>query len=244
MNWPLLLQFALCPLVFFSLLWVTAPYGRHHEPGWGPNMPNRVAWILMELPAVLVISALVLSVPQGRSLNAIVPLGFWLFHYLYRTFVFPALMKPSDRTFPALLVLFAVGFNGLNGYNNAQAVLAGSSGPPWEHGHFWAGAALFIAGFALHSHSDMIIRRLRKPGETGYSIPQGGMFRWVSSPHYLGEIIQWTGWAILTWSLAGLAFALFTFCNLAPRALSNQAWYRKQFPHYPQHRKALIPGFW
>lgn len=244
MNWPLMIQFALCPLVFFSLFWVTAPYGRHHKPGWGPNIPNRIAWILMELPAVLVISSLVLSVPQGRTQNALVPLGFWLFHYLYRTFLFPALMKPSDRTFPALLVFFAVAFNILNGYNNAQAVLSGSGDPPWQYGHFWTGAALFIAGFVLHSHSDMIIRRLRKPGETGYSIPQGGMFRWVSSPHYVGEIIQWTGWAILTWSWAGLAFALFTFCNLAPRALSNQAWYRKQFPNYPRHRKALVPGLW
>lgn len=245
MSWPLLIQFALCPLVLISLVYVTAPYGRHFKSGWGPTLPNRAAWVLMELPAVLVISLLVLSQDHGRNAKALVLLGFWLFHYLYRTFIFPALMHPSDRTFPAVLVLFAIAFNALNGYNNSFAVLASAAqGPPWAQPHFWIGTAVFTTGFIMHSHSDMVIRRLRKPGETGYAIPRGGMFRWVSSPHYLGEIIQWAGWAILTWSVAGLAFALFTFCNLAPRAISNQAWYRKKFPDYPAKRKILVPGLW
>jgi 3-oxo-5-alpha-steroid 4-dehydrogenase 1 len=197
----------------------------------------------MEIPAVLVITVLVIRSPDGQSLNALIPLSFWLFHYVYRTIVFPALMHPSDKTFPAMLVLFAIAFNGLNGYNNSLAILDNAIGPdPWGQVHFWLGAAIFVSGFVIHCHSDSVIRNLRKPGETGYAIPRGGMFRWVSSPHYLGEIIQWTGWAILTWSLAGLAFALFTFCNLAPRAFSNQSWYRGRFPDYPLERKALVPG--
>lgn len=243
MNLPLLVQFALCPVVLASLLWVTAPYGRHHTAGWGPNLPNRTAWVLMELPALLVITLLVLASPAGRMPQAWLPLCFWVFHYAYRTLIFPALMHPSDRTFPALLVLFAVAFNGLNGYNNAQALItAGQAGAPILSVNFAIGVVVFSAGFAMHFHSDRIIRNLRKPGETGYRIPEGGMFRWVSSPHYLGEIIQWTGWAVMTWSLAGLAFALFTFCNLAPRALSNQRWYRERFPGYPTTRRVLIPG--
>jgi protein-S-isoprenylcysteine O-methyltransferase Ste14 len=244
MPMPLIIQFVLCPIVFLSLLWVTAPYGRHYKPGWGPNLPNKTAWILMELPAVLVISTLVLVSPVGKSLNALVPLSFWLFHYLYRTFVFPILMHPSDKTFPAMLVIFAIAFNGLNGYNNSVAVVDNAVTIPWDQLHFWMGAIVFVAGFVMHAHSDTIIRRLRSPGQAGYAIPRGGMFRWVSSPHYLGEIIQWTGWAILTWSFAGLAFAFFTFCNLAPRALSNQAWYRDRFPDYPTQRKVLVPGVW
>lgn len=245
MSTPLLIQFLLCPLVFLSLLWVTAPYGRHYKPGWGPNLPNRLAWFLMELPAVLVISYLVLSSSGGTSLYALVALSFWLFHYLYRTLLFPLLMHPSQRTFPVLLVIFAIAFNFLNGYNNSDALLAGASRPPpWSGFHFWVGTAVFFGGFTIHSHSDQVIRKLRAPGDTHYSIPNGGMFRWVSNPHYLGEIVQWIGWAMLTWSLAGLAFALFTFCNLAPRAISNHAWYRKRFPDYPAKRKVLIPGIY
>lgn len=243
MSIPLLIQFLLCPLVLLSLLRVTAPYGRHFQPGWGPSLPNRLAWFLMELPAVLVIGAIVLGSSLTREPAAWVPLLFWQGHYLYRTMLFPAMMRPSNRTFPMLLVIFAVAFNVLNGYNNGNALLANASASQsWFNAHFVLGALVFVGGFMIHTHSDSTIRALREPGETGYRIPRGGLFRWVSSPHYLGEIIQWTGWAIMTWSLAGLAFALFTFCNLAPRAVANHAWYRSQFPDYPRKRNILIPG--
>ena len=239
----LLVQFLLCPLVLVALLRVTAPYGRHHQAGWGPNLPNRLAWVLMELPALLVITTLVLLSPVRSQPQAWLPLCFWVFHYGYRTFLFPALMQPSDKTFPALLVIFAIAFNALNGYNNAAALIeAGNTKAPVLTLHFLLGAVIFLAGFAMHYHADKTIRQLRKPGEKGYHIPQGGMFRWVSSPNYLGEIIQWTGWAVMTWSLAGVAFALFTFCNLAPRAISNHRWYREHFAQYPARRKVLFPG--
>lgn len=243
MDLPLLTQFLLCPIVLFSLLKVTAPYGRHFQRGWGPVLPNRRAWFWMEIPAVLVTGLIVVSDPLGKELAAWVPLLLWQLHYLYRSFVFPALMRPSDKTFPALLVIFAIAFNTLNGYNNGTALLQhAQAGETLSTAHFWLGLTVFLAGFATHIQSDAIIRRLRRPGETGYRIPEGGPFRWVSSPHYLGEIVQWAGWAVMTWSLAGLAFALFTFCNLAPRAVSNHAWYRRQFPDYPRQRRVLIPG--
>jgi len=245
MHLPLLIQFVLCPVVFLSLLWVTAPYGRHNKPGWGPRLPNRSAWVLMELPALFVIVFLVFQSPVVTSPQAWAPLMFWVIHYSYRSFVFPSLMRPSERTFPAVLVLFAIGFNTLNGYNNAVALIQnGMADSPLITHNFIIGALVFIAGFVLHVHSDRIIRNLRKPGETGYQVPRGGLFRWVSSPSYLGEIIQWTGWAVMTWSLAGLAFALFTFCNLAPRAVSNHRWYKQRFADYPAQRRVLIPGIY
>jgi hypothetical protein len=43
----------------------------------------------------------------------------------------------------------------------------------------------------------------------------------VSCPNYLGEILEWIGWAIATWSLAGWVFAIWTMANLAPRAFTN-----------------------
>ena len=243
MSAPLLIQFALCPVVLLSLLSITAPYGRHHRAGWGPCLPGRSAWFLMELPALLLLPALVLGSPVAHAPAAWVPALLWIFHYGYRTLVYPAVMRPSERSFPLLLVGFAIGFNLLNGYNNGTALLAsGQQGASLLSPRFFLGAALFLAGFGIHSHSDHIIRQLRKPGETAYRIPRGGLFRWVGSPQYLGEIIQWTGWAILTWSLAGLAFALFTACNLVPRAISNDRWYRATFEDYPEQRRILIPG--
>jgi protein-S-isoprenylcysteine O-methyltransferase Ste14 len=243
MDFPLLIQFILCPLVLANLLWVTAPYGRHHKAGWGPRLPNRSAWVLMELPALLFITTLVLQSPVRNMPQAWLPLCFWVFHYGYRTFIFPALMRPSKNTFPVLLVLFAIAFNILNGYNNAAALIgAGESNSPLLSPHLVIGAAIFLTGFTIHFQADRIIRQLREPGGTEYRIPRGGLFRWVGSPNYLGEIIQWAGWAVMTWSLAGVAFALFTFCNLAPRAISNHRWYRERFSDYPADRKILVPG--
>ena len=109
---------------------------------------------------------------------------------------------------------------------------------------FLAGAALFVAGLATHAWADEALRRLRRPGEGNYRVPQGGLFRWVSCPNYLGEIVQWSGWALLTWSPPGLAFAVWTAANLAPRARAHHRWYRDRFPDYPPGRRALLPGVW
>ena len=68
------------------------------------------------------------------------------------------------------------------------------------------------------------------------------MFRWVSCPNYFGEIVEWSAWALLTCSLPGLVFAIWTAANLIPRALAYHRWYREEFADYPASRKAVIPG--
>jgi len=72
-------------------------------------------------------------------------------------------------------------------------------------------------------------------------VPHGGLFRYISCPNYFGEILEWCGWAVATWSLAGCSFALWTLANLVPRAISHHRWYRKQFADYPRSRRALVP---
>jgi len=78
--------------------------------------------------------------------------------------------------------------------------------------------------------SDDIIRNLRKKGDTNHYLPKGGMFRFVTSANYFGEVVEWTGFAILTWSWAGAVFALWTFANLTPRAARIYNRYRQEFP--------------
>ena len=67
------------------------------------------------------------------------------------------------------------------------------------------------------------------------------MFERVSCPNYFGEILEWLGWAIATWSPAGLAFFVWTVANLTPRAIAHHKWYKDEFENYPDERKALIP---
>jgi 3-oxo-5-alpha-steroid 4-dehydrogenase 1 len=72
-------------------------------------------------------------------------------------------------------------------------------------------------------------------------VPRDGAFEWVSCPNYLGEVVEWTRWALATCSLAGLAFAIDTPTSLVPRAVSHHAWHRREFRDYPPGRWAVVP---
>ncbi len=110
---------------------------------------------------------------------------------------------------------------------------------------FMCGVSLFFLGMAINIHSDSILINLRKPGETGYKIPTGGMFEFVSGANFFGEIVEWTGFAIACWSLPATAFAVFTFCNTGPRGHQHHNNYLEKFKDaYPKQRKALIPFLW
>ena len=39
---------------FPFILRYDAPYGRHTSSNWGPLVDNRIGWIVMELPALIV----------------------------------------------------------------------------------------------------------------------------------------------------------------------------------------------
>jgi 3-oxo-5-alpha-steroid 4-dehydrogenase 1 len=101
---------------------------------------------------------------------------------------------------------------------------------------------VFVLGVAINLWADNRLIGLRAPGKPDYTIPRGGLFEWVSCPNHLGEIIQWTGFAIMCWNLPALSFAIWTFANLVPRAVSHHKWYRKTFPEYPKDRRAVIPA--
>jgi protein-S-isoprenylcysteine O-methyltransferase Ste14 len=238
-----LLELALAVPTFLALWFVPAPYGRHARRGFGPTLPARLGWMVMECPAPLFFAAVYLSGSRAAEPAPLALLGLWQLHYLYRAFVFPLWMRQGARRMPVLVVVLGVGFNLLNAWVNARWVSELGEYPGgWLAGpRFLPGAALFLGGFALNVASDRTLRRLRAPGETGYRIPRGGAFEWVSCPNYLGEILEWTGWAVASWSLAGTAFAVYTAANLGPRAFAHHAWYRERFADYPARRKALIP---
>lgn len=226
-----------------ALLWTTAPYGRYARDGWGPTVPSRVGWVLMEAPAVFLYCGVFALGRHRGELVPLVLLGFWQLHYVHRTFVFPFRMRIGGKRMPLSIPLMAIVFNTLNAYVNARWISEFGTYPTdwlWDP-RFLAGAALFLVGMGINLHADTVLIHLRKPGETGYKIPEGGLYRFVTCPNYLGEIVEWTGWALMTWSLAGLSFAVYTAANLAPRAFSNHAWYREKFPDYPKERKALLP---
>jgi 3-oxo-5-alpha-steroid 4-dehydrogenase 1 len=226
------------------LLFVAAPYGRHTRAGWGPGIPNILGWTLMEMPALV---TFVIFFLIGEFRTGIVPTVFltmWLFHYVYRSMIYPFRIRSGTPAMPVAIMGSGIIFNIFNGYIQGRYLftLSGGFAQSWlQDPRFLLGLGLFLVGFGLNAHSDYILRNLRQPGEIGYKIPHGGFFRFVTSPNYLGEMIEWTGWAIATWSLAGAAFAFWTSANLLPRALHHHQWYHEKFPDYPGERRAIIP---
>ena len=230
-------------IVFIALFFVVAPYGRHVRPGWGLMISTRLGWAVMESPSV-VLFALVFALGDHAAEPMPLALGaMWLTHYVHRAFIYPFRLKDAKKPMPVAITSMAIVFNHLNSYLNARWISHFGhyqTADLWSP-HFILGVVGFAAGMGLNIRSDNILFSLRKPGEEGYRVPHGAGYRWVSSPNYLGELLEWASWTLASWSLAGLSFFIFTWANLVPRALANHRWYRKTFGDYPPARKAIIP---
>jgi len=221
---------------------ITAPYGRHSRPTWGLMIGNRLGWTLMEIVSLLVFCFFFLSGTGVKSNGSWLLFALWTAHYIHRSLIYPWRTHTLGKKMPLFIVFSAVFFNSINGFLNGWQ-LGELQGVPPEiaHPRFLSGLIVFLSGAALNLYADSVLVNLRKPGETGYKIPQNPVFRLISCPNHLGEIIEWTGFALMAWNLAALSFAVWTAANLIPRALSHHRWYKEQFEDYPTERKAVIP---
>ena len=201
--------------------------------------------MLMEAPVFIVMLLLWWNSPRY---NSIVPLIFFLLfqlHYFQRAFVFPFLLKGKSRM-PLAIMMMGMLFNLLNGFMQGEWLFYLAPETlytlDWlKTPQFIFGVLLFFTGMGINWYSDYVIRHLRKPGDTRHYLPSQGMYRYVTSANYFGEIIEWAGWAILTWSLSGLVFLWWTVANLVPRA--NAIWhrYKEEFGDEVGNRKRVFP---
>lgn len=243
----LIFSFFFAAVTYVVLLFVSAPYGRHLRKGWGSTISNRLAWVIMESPSQIIFLVTFFIGDAPKTITLIIFLGLWQAHYIHRAFIYPFMLADGKRKMPILVMSLGIIFNLGNGYVNGRYLFDFSGGYPnsWlSSTKFIIGLTIFVVGFIINRWADESLRTLRNPGEIGYRIPYGGLFRWISCPNYFGEILEWIGWAIATWSIPGLAFAVWTFANLAPRARMHHLWYHDNFSQYPSDRKALIPGIW
>ena len=220
--------------VFITLYFVEAGYGQMISSKWGPAINNKVAWVLMEAPVFFIL--LYYWINSGDRQFASTPLVFFLLfelHYFQRSFIFPCLLKGKNKM-PIAIMLMGVLFNTLNGAIQGEWIFflspADMYTSAWLYSpQFIIGVILFFAGMSINLHSDYVIRHLRKPGDTNHYLPKKGMYKYVTSANYFGEIIEWTGFAILTWSLSGVLFVVWSCANLVPRANSIYKKYQKEF---------------
>ena len=248
----LLVGFAFATFILLFSFKGTAKYGgRFGVKGKGLKLGSKVGWVVMELPGLFVFPIIYFL---GRNAMEPVPLFFlaiWLMHYTNRALITPLLMRVQPGTqasFDYSVVLYGWVTLTLHGYFNAAYIseLGNHYTPAWfSDPRFIVGLIIYLAGFTINIWSDSILRNLRSktpsPDEPRYKIPYGGLFRWVTCPQYLGEIISFVGIAIMTWNLGAVFIIAMTVANLVPRALYTHRWFHKYFSDYPTERKAVIP---
>ncbi|MDH4091734.1 MAG: DUF1295 domain-containing protein, partial [Cyclobacteriaceae bacterium] len=214
---------------FILLLKITAPYGRHTSAHWGPLINNNLGWVLMEAPVIIALMYFVLNNVQNQNAVTWFLLGTFMFHYINRIFIFPFRLRTQRKKMPLIIVASAIGFNLVNGFLLGYyfAHYADYSPNYFLQPNFIIGILFFITGVFINWESDSILINLRKPGESGYVIPQGWLFDYISCPNFFGEIIEWAGFALMCWNLPAVSFLVWTCANLIPRALSHHKWYKQ-----------------
>jgi 3-oxo-5-alpha-steroid 4-dehydrogenase 1 len=237
---------AIAIVVHITMFFVTAPFGRHTSDKWGKTINNKLGWVLMEMPSLLIMLYFLLCGSHSFDSFAWILFVLWILHYTNRSFIYPLRIKATPKQIPIFIVLNAILFNlmnaGLNGYYLSELADPENYNSQWLNSpHFLIGIVLFFIGAFINLRSDSILINLRAPGETGYKIPKGFLFDYISSPNLFGEVIEWSGFALMAWNLPALTFMIWTFANLVPRAKNHHDWYKEQFPDYPQGRKIIFP---
>lgn len=228
-------------VVFTVLQFVTVAYGMTYNTRWGVSIRSNWGWMLMEAPVfllmlVIYISAMAQGAPYTAETFPWVTMTIFVFfelHYLQRSFVFPAKMRGTSKM-PLSIIFTGFFFNTINAYMQGGWLFYVSPGQ-YTLDWFWspqfiAGTVLFFAGMVINMQSDIIIRRLRKDKEdNNYYLPTGFLFDKINSANYFGEILEWVGFAVLSWSVAGLVFVLWTLANIVPRSKSVYERYTQFF---------------
>lgn len=235
---------ALAIMVFPIAIKKVAPYGRHSRSGWGPMIDNKLGWILMEFPALIIMPLFYFYGDADKNIVTHLLCILFFFHYVNRVLIFPFRIKTKGKKIPLLIALFAFLFNIING-----SIIGYHLGFLHQYSEAYLtdpkmviGLMIFLIGVYINWRSDHMLINLRKENETGYKIPKGWLFDKISCPNHFGEIIEWIGYAIMLWSLPGWSFAIWTAANLIPRSLNHHSWYKSYFKNYPTERKAVIPS--
>jgi protein-S-isoprenylcysteine O-methyltransferase Ste14 len=227
---------------FVYLVFKPAPYGRHATRGWGPLLKSRIAWLIMETPVFMIVLTYLAINFQTITWAGRMLMMLFLLHYFNRCFIYPFRLPSRQNKMPLTIVLSAVLFNLVNG-NILGYYFTTAGSNPISDPEFIIGCVTFFVGMIINITSDETLLTLKRKSDQ-YAIPHGGFYHYISCPNYFGELLEWLGFAIAAGHLASWSFFIWSFANLAPRALAHHKWYRQTFADYPEKRKALIPLLW
>ena len=112
------------------------------------------------------------------------------------------------------------------------------------------GITFFFLGQIGNFYHHYLLAALRKDNKItskgieqikNYKIPKGGLFDYVTMPHYFFELISWLGIALTAQQVNSFLVFCSMFSYLAGRSVATNQWYKDNIPGYPSKRKNLVP---
>uniref|UniRef100_A0A1B0DIY8 Polyprenal reductase n=1 Tax=Phlebotomus papatasi TaxID=29031 RepID=A0A1B0DIY8_PHLPP len=226
-----------------------------------PMLPGNALWLLicawMSCKALLTFQERKLSVTVEldtplEALLAIICIfaqcfrRFWETHFL-QTFSRSSCMH-IIHYFISYLHYFGVPLATLN---NAQGFVTTTGNTLVSREQFtWRiiiPTAVFAFAWWHQFRSNVILARLRRDSKGNvvtekHSIPRGGFFEVVSSPHMMFECLIYLSLILmLPGNTLWLLICLWVVSNQCQVAHWTHEWYKENFPEYPKERKAIIP---
>jgi len=242
-NYILLPWLILAIISFLFLLKTNAPYGKFSNNKWGKLHNYKIGWFIQEIISPLSFSYFFMIGSGEKNIISWILFSIWVGHYINRSVFFPIRITNASKI-PTSVILSAIFFNLINGFINGYYLghLADFTNTNYLYSYnFIIGIVIFLMGLFINITSDNILIKIKALNQ-GYKIPNGLFYKYVSCPNYLGEILEWLGFAIICWSFPAFLFLIWTIANLLPRALANHKWYKRKFKkEYPNKRKAIIP---
>jgi len=237
-------------VVFIQSQFFPAPYGKFDRTN--PiglldrlrrlSLPAKISWFAMEVPSFLIsLTAILHLIILGDYVRLFLLLPFTI-HYLNRSIIYPLTLK-NGKPFPVISSGSAFVFTLWNGLMQSHFIVNILDVESISLVMSFSGIIIFSYGMFINIQSDNILKSLRKEKDTGYVIPHGGYYTYVSCPNYFGEFLEWFGFSLYSQTWASVWFCIFTLIFLGLRALATHTWYQEKFKEYPPSRKAFIPFF-
>lgn len=220
--------------------------------------PLNLLYIISTLPSKLhpppnaSSSILGTGLPAKNELFA----ALYVLHYANRAVITPLFLTPSMSPIHSSIALAIAMFQYTNSSCIGSWLVYSEVTPSSSNSSFSApisliGLALFFLGLAgnIASENELFALRRgaakRKAKSEGkaqitydkvYVIPPAsGWFKYVLSPHYVLEWLEWTGYWILGgglglgWNTPALWFLINEVATMSPRAVRSRKWYEKKF---------------
>lgn len=226
-----------------------AGYSKFANPSKKFKVPSRPGMVILYSPAFVVSLAYLSFAPKlggnGRekATAGLLALHFGkrvlecLFLHKYSGTMDVDFLVPITTAYALTVVLFAHQQRQIASYLHPLSdrfykfgvalAICGQLGNLWHHHHLAT-----LRKKSAHSSNDECKK---------YVIPSGGLFPFVTMPHYFCEILAWLGLACVTQQFNAFMSVANMVSYLGGRSVATTRWYRSKFPDYPADRKHLIP---